>query len=79
MTTKNTILKDIRGHCLECCCGSTKEVELCPVECSLKPFRFGKDPNPNPSRTINFVKSHCIDEDFLENSGQIGIDTLGEV
>jgi hypothetical protein len=76
MTTKNTILKAIRKHCLNCC-NSPKEIELCPVECSLKPFRFGSD--PNPARTITFMKSHRADEDFLENSGHIGIDTLGEV
>ncbi len=77
MTTKITILKSIRKHCLDCCYNSPKEIELCPVDCSLKPYRFGSDPNPNPSRTINFVKSHRTDDEFLENSGHVGKDTLG--
>lgn len=38
-------VKAIRAKCLDCNCGSSKEVELCPcVDCSLYPFRFGKNP-----------------------------------
>ena len=38
-------VKVIRDKCLDCCCGSSKEVELCPVgKCPLHPFRFGKNP-----------------------------------
>ncbi len=77
MTTKNNILKEIRKHCLGCCCGSTKEVELCSVNCQLKPFRFGKD--PSPSRKNNFVKSPLTEEEFLKNSGLEGVDALGVV
>lgn len=41
-----TPLKAIRKKCLECCCGQYKEVRLCPAkDCSLYPFRFGKNPN----------------------------------
>lgn len=38
--------KAIRAKCLDCCCGSSKEVEQCTCEasCSLWPFRFGKNP-----------------------------------
>ena len=37
--------KAIRKHCLDCCCGSAKEVKLCAVtDCYLYPFRFGKNP-----------------------------------
>jgi hypothetical protein len=71
MTTKGEILKAIRSNCLECCCGSSKEVELCPVECSLKSYRFGKD--PNPSRMSNFPKTSLTQEDFLENSCLEGV------
>lgn len=40
-----TPMKAIRAKCLDCCCGNAKEVELCPCEdCSLYPFRFGKNP-----------------------------------
>lgn len=40
-----TPLKAIRLKCLDCCCGSSYEVEQCPCEdCTLYPFRFGKNP-----------------------------------
>lgn len=39
-------LKAIRLKCLDCCCGSSNEVKLCPAEkCPLHPYRFGKNPN----------------------------------
>jgi len=38
-------LKAMRRKCLDCCCGSSKEVELCPVEsCALFPYRRGRHP-----------------------------------
>lgn len=38
-------LKAIRLKCLECSCGSSNEVKLCPVtKCALYPFREGRDP-----------------------------------
>lgn len=41
-----TPVKAIRLKCLDCCCGSSTEVRLCPVtDCPLHPFRFGKNPN----------------------------------
>ena len=40
-----TPLRAIRRRCLDCCCGSSQEVGLCPVHtCSLYPYRFGKRP-----------------------------------
>ena len=40
----------IRQHCLECCGGSSKEVERCTAPgCNLYPYRFGKDPNRAPA------------------------------
>lgn len=39
-------LKAIRLKCLDCSCGSSNEVKLCPVEkCPLYPFREGHNPN----------------------------------
>lgn len=39
-------LKAIRLKCLECSCGSSNEVKLCPVtKCALYPFREGHNPN----------------------------------
>ena len=41
-----TPIKSIRLKCIDCCCGSPKEVELCPAsECPLFPYRFGKRPS----------------------------------
>ena len=38
-------IKAIRMKCLDCCCGSGLEVELCTVtRCPLYPFRHGKNP-----------------------------------
>ncbi len=61
MTTKGKILKAIREKCLDCCCGSCKEVKLCQVgnnpkgnRCTLYPYRFGKD--PEPSKNVGFAK-----------------------
>lgn len=42
-----TPIRAIRKKCLDCCCGSVKEVRLCPVEaCTLHPYRLGKRPSP---------------------------------
>jgi len=41
----HTPLKAMRLKCLDCCCGSSKEVERCVVTtCALYPYRFGKRP-----------------------------------
>jgi len=41
-----TPVQSIRKYCLDCCCGSPKEVRLCPnTDCPLYPFRLGKNPN----------------------------------
>ena len=38
-------VKVIRAKCLDCTCGSSHEVELCPAEkCPLWLWRFGKNP-----------------------------------
>lgn len=42
---KITPLKAIRLKCLDCMCGNVNEVRACPrSDCSLFPFRFGKNP-----------------------------------
>lgn len=39
-------LKAIRLKCLDCSCGSSNEVKLCPAsKCPLYPFREGRNPN----------------------------------
>lgn len=40
-----SVLKAVRNHCLDCCAYQREEVKLCPcVNCSLWPFRLGKNP-----------------------------------
>lgn len=40
-----TPIRAIRAKCLDCCCGQANEVRLCPcLDCSLYPYRLGKDP-----------------------------------
>lgn len=42
---KTNPVKVIREKCLDCCCGSIKEVKLCTAErCPLWPWRMGKNP-----------------------------------
>jgi len=41
-----TPLQAIRAKCLDCSAGSAYEVRMCVIpECSLFPYRFGKNPN----------------------------------
>ena len=51
-----TPLKAIRQKCLDCCCGNSNEVKLCPVrDCPLYVYRDGHNPkrkgitNKNPN------------------------------
>ena len=38
-----TPMKAIRAKCIDCCCGSLKEVRLCQCyDCPLYDLRFGK-------------------------------------
>jgi hypothetical protein len=40
-----TPVKAIRAYCIDCCCGSFNEVQLCPSKkCSLYPYRLGHRP-----------------------------------
>ena len=46
-----TPVKAIRAYCLDCCCGSSNEVDLCPRDgehgtlCALWKYRKGHNPN----------------------------------
>jgi hypothetical protein len=45
MMPKLTPLKAVRAKCLDCSCGSHKEVSDCLIpDCPLFPYRFGKRP-----------------------------------
>ena len=38
-------VKAIKAKCIDCCCGSQREVKLCTAkECALYPFRMGRNP-----------------------------------
>ena len=49
-----TPIKAMRAKCLDCTCGSVKEIRKCPIiECDLYPYRFGKRPTKAIFDTIN--------------------------
>ena len=56
---KLTPMKAIRRKCIDCSCGSSKEISLRPVQnCPLYAYRFGKRPKDDKN----------IDEDIkIEN------------
>ena len=57
-------VKAIRAKCLDCCCGNSNQVKLCPCEdCPLHPFRFGKNPN---------IKKRELTPERLEHLRNIG-------
>ncbi|MDD4901126.1 MAG: hypothetical protein PHS62_03375 [Patescibacteria group bacterium] len=51
-------IKSARLKCLDCMCGSAKEVKLCPCDgvqstlCALHPYRFGKRPAECKKRNL---------------------------
>ena len=73
MDIKNPV-KAIRAKCLDCCCNSKKEVELCTCEkCSLHPFRFGKNPyrkalsdKQREANMRNLIKAHSLRSEHRE-------------
>lgn len=50
----------IRKKCLDCCCGQSLEVKLCPsTDCPLHPYRFGKSP-------MTVIKNNKYDLEIIE-------------
>ena len=48
-----TPIKAIRKKCLDCCCGSNKEVRECTViKCPIYPYRFSRRPDKSVIDTI---------------------------
>lgn len=79
-------VKAIRAKCLDCCCGSSNEVELCTCTgCALYPFRRGKNPyrakreitpeHAEKLRTGRMTKTVTISEEKNANPFR-GINTL---
>ena len=59
---KKDVLNAVRAKCLDCCMGQANEVKLCTItDCSLYPFRFGKDP---------YVNKRVLTEEQLEQARQ---------
>ena len=57
-----TPIKAMRAKCLDCCCGSPKEVRLCPViECALYPYRFGRRPDKATLDTLKRFYSENVE------------------
>jgi len=56
-------LKSIRSKCLECCNGSSQEVNLCLVTtCALWPYRFGNKPPEDYELTpLKAIRGKCLD------------------
>lgn len=77
-----TPMKAIRAKCLDCCCGQYKEVELRPCkDCSLYPYRFGKNPNiklteeQKAARAAHLKKKPTQLGDFEREAAKTGNDT----
>ncbi len=61
---KLTATKAIRAKCIQCCCGSLKEVKLCAsTHCALWHFRLGHAPKEPVDATTLTV--------FSDGTGQI--------
>ena len=61
-----TPIRAIRAKCIDCCCGSSQEVELCPcTDCPLYIFRFGKNPNVKLSDEERERRSRQARENLL--------------
>ena len=73
-------MRAIRGKCLDCSGGSTKEVELCKaMDCPLWCFRLGRNPPRDPQSvqvritlsklTMDELADARYTKDFLSASG----------
>ena len=53
----------IRLKCLDCCMGSSKEVELCPagIYCGLHPYRKGHRPEGMAAMSpLRIIRDYCL-------------------
>jgi hypothetical protein len=59
---KRSPLDSIRAHCLWCCGGSPKEVNVCTGEgfCSLWPYRHGSMPDGESRRLLKVIREYCL-------------------
>lgn len=55
-----TPIKAIRAKCLDCSCGSSDEVKLCPItSCPLYPYRLGHNPYVQREYTEEQKRAIC--------------------
>ena len=48
-----TPIKAMRAKCIDCCCGSHKEIKECTViDCDLYPYRMGTRPSQETLDTL---------------------------
>ena len=67
-------LRAIRLKCIDCMCGIAAEVRRCPcTDCTLWPFRFGRNPFHGLSRESAELKGVFDDE-----GAEVGNDTAEE-
>lgn len=53
--------KAIKSKCLDCSCNSKKEVRSCHItDCSLHPFRMGKNPNRKGIKKASSTKENLF-------------------
>ena len=71
MSSQMTPMRAIRLKCLDCCCGSFREVQLCPSEdCSLFPYRFGHRPKSTENTDVTATYSgHPLPEGYDTSGG----------
>lgn len=71
-----TPMKAIRAKCLDCMCGSSHEVHLCPcTDCSLWRYRDGHNPaRKGLGGPGTFQKTNSS----TENRGNLGISEPGD-
>jgi hypothetical protein len=62
-----TPVRSIRLYCLDCCGDSPKEVRLCPcTDCTLFPFRLGKNPNRIGKKKNHTPKSFTTENTIVD-------------
>ena len=68
----------IRAKCLDCCCGSSQEVRLCPAtDCPLFPFRFGRNPFYGENASICVVSENESSRGEIISPDSQASETLG--
>lgn len=76
---KRTPLRAIREKCLDCVCGSSQEVSLCPSRgCPLWAFRFGRNPNVKLSDEERARRAQMARENLVFTRAVKEINAYGE-